>query len=68
MLQCVCFHQVLREEVALVEEGFGAVWSTLSTMPWPPPPATTNTWETCNSSAVATRACVPHSCLVAGGR
>ena len=61
------YRGLLYHDESLVDEGFNAVWGQLKLMPWPPPTPSQTAGARCNSSAVATTPCIPHSCQVGGG-
>ena len=61
------YRGLLFDDASVVKEGFAAVWSQLTPMPWPAPAASKTEAARCNSSSVATTACIPDSCQVGGG-
>lgn len=61
------YRGLLYSNESLVTEGFDAVWSQLSIMPWPAQPPSDTKAARCNSSSVATVPCIANSCQIGGG-
>jgi chondroitin AC lyase len=67
MAQLQIYRGLLLDDEGPVNEGFSAVWSQLSIMPWPAPTPSHSSSMRCNSSSVASVSCIAHSCIVGGG-